>query len=615
MCGIAGIVGKDLHLDDRMKVSAAIHCLQHRGPDSVGIWKSKDNDVIVGHRRLSIIDLSSAASQPMQYMGRYTIIHNGEIYNYIELKHELQHKGYQFHSESDTEVIAAAYDAWRDAAVQKFDGMFACAIWDEKEKTAFIARDRMGEKPLFFFYDKNQLLFASELKALWEMGAPKEVNRSMLYNFLTIGYTSNPGEPQETFYNNLHKLPAASFLRFQLNSEPEVNRYWHVDPEIKKPIGTGEALEQFRELFTDSIKKRLRSDVPVGTSLSGGLDSSSIIAFCEKYGGDRYSHTCFTASFPGYEKDESSYADLVAEKFNLTVNHVSVDEDQVVSLMDRVMQNQQEPISSGSALAQFRVYEKAAQSGIKVLLDGQGADELLGGYHKYFKWYWQELFRAKRSEASREISAAERNGITEKFTLKNKLAAVMPQFSSAVWQGLKTRSAFRHSDLDRKFAFENKASFYHVMPASFDLDGALYFDSFVIGLEELLRLADRNSMAHGAEVRLPFLSHQLVEFLFTLPSEMKIRNGWTKWLLRETVKGQLPEEITWRKDKIGFQPPQKKWMQQPDVKEAISQSKKILADEGILNRKAIQKIQPHESYAAENMDWKYWSASFMFRPS
>jgi len=615
MCGIAGIVGNNLQLDDRMKISAAIHCLQHRGPDAVGIWTSKQNNTILGHRRLSIIDLSTAASQPLIYMDRYTIIHNGEVYNYIELRNELQQKGYAFNSASDTEVIAAAYDAWKEQAVQKMDGMFAFAIWDEKEKTLFAARDRMGEKPFYFFFDGNQLLFASELKAMWEMGAPREVNRSMLYNFLTIGYTSNPGDPQETFYSNLHKLPAASYLRFYINGEPEVMRYWQVDPEIKNTISSENAIEQFRLLFAESIKKRLRSDVPVGTSLSGGLDSSSIIAFCEKFADKHYSHSCFTASFRGYDKDESSYAQLVAHKFNLSLHEVAVSDSEVVQLMESVMQNQQEPISSASPLAQHKVYKSARENGIKVLLDGQGADELLGGYHKYFKWYWQQLYRSKRSEASREFRAATLNGVTEKFTLKNKLAAYMPEFSSAVWQGRKTKKAFRHPDLDRDFAFQNKRSFYHALPATFDLAGALYFDSFVVGLEELLRIADRNSMAHGIEVRLPFLNHQLVEFLFSLASDMKIRNGWTKWLLRETVKNSLPEEITWRKDKIGFQPPQKRWMELPDVKAAIADGKKILADQGILKKDVVKKIQPHESYAAENMDWKYWSASFLFRPS
>lgn len=615
MCGIAGIAGSNLQLNDRMKVSAAIHCLQHRGPDAVGIWTSKQNDVILGHRRLSIIDLSTAASQPLLYMNRYTIIHNGEVYNYIELKNELQQKGYVFNSASDTEVIAAAYDAWKENSVQKLDGMFAFAIWDEKEKTLFAARDRMGEKPFYFFYNDNILLFASELKAMWEMGAPKEVNRSMLYNFLTIGYTSNPGNPRETFYNNLQKLPASSYLQFHLGGEPEVVRYWEVDPEIKSEISADEAKEQFRDLFAESVKKRLRSDVPVGTSLSGGLDSSSIIAFCEKYAGEHYSHSCFTASFRGYDKDESSYAEMVARKFNLQLYEVTVKDNEVVSLMESVMQNQQEPISSSSPLAQYRVYENARVNGIKVLLDGQGADELLGGYHKYFKWYWQQLYRSKRSDASREIRAAILNGVKEKFTLKNKLAALMPEFSSAMWQGIKTRRAFRHPDLDKDFAFQNKQSFYHSMPPTPDLSGALYFDSFVIGLEELLRMADRNSMAHGIEVRLPFLNHQIVEFLFSLPSDMKIRNGWTKWLLRETVKDQLPPEITWRKDKIGFQPPQKKWMEQTDVKEAIAEGKNVLADQGILNRNTLKKIQPHESYTAENMDWKFWSASFLFRPS
>lgn len=613
MCGIAGIASRNIRLISKERVQSATECLRHRGPDDEGAWINEDGTVALGHRRLSIIDPSKDAAQPMPYLNRYCIIHNGELYNYIELKEQLAKKGYQFHSQSDTEVIVAAFDAWQSDCLQQFDGMFAFAIWDEKEKRLFAARDRFGEKPFFFCHDDEQLVFASEMKSLWSLGAGKEVNRALLYNFLTIGYTCNPADPKETFYQNIYKLPAASFFTYSLTDHRlEIEKYWRVYPELKA-ISDQDAIGQFKDLFSQSIKRRLRSDVSIGTSLSGGLDSSAIVAFCDQQLADHYTHKCFTASFKGFEKDELKYAELVARKFGLEHHVEEINASETVELMHKVMRHQEEPIASASALAQFKVFQLAKQNGVTVLLDGQGADEVLAGYFKYYKWYWQELYRDKKLRKTGELKAAKELGVNESFGIENKLAALYPEFAAGILQTRKSKKAFHHPGLDREFAFLNKQDFYYTTPTGFDLNGALYYNTFVNGLEELLRLSDRNSMAHAVEVRLPFLDHSLVEFLFSLPPVFKIRNGWTKWLVRKAVEAKLPQEIVWRKDKVGFEPPQKKWMEKSVVKDAIIEAKNKLVQHHILHSSALsKKIKPHNAYAADGWDWKYWSASFLF---
>lgn len=613
MCGIAGIISRNSQLGFKEKIQSAIKCLRHRGPEGEGIWINDESTVALGHLRLRIIDISEDATQPMHYLDRYCIIHNGELYNYIEIREKLLKKGYYFRSQCDTEVIVAAFNAWGADCLQQFDGMFAFAIWDEKEKKLFAAKDRFGEKPFFFVYNEEQLLFASEMKALWSMGVNKEVNPSMLYNFLTIGYTSNPSDPQETFFQNIHKLPAGSFLVYSLpENKFQIEKYWQVYPEVKS-LKEEDAIEQFKSLFSASIKRRLRSDVSIGTSLSGGLDSSSIVAFCDQQLSDHYTHKCFTASFDGFEKDELKYAEVIARKFGLQHHITTISASEIIKLMDEVMVHQEEPISSASALAQYKVFQLAKQNGVTVLLDGQGADELLAGYYKYYKWFWRELYHNKSLGRSEELKAARELGITEPFGVINKLAALYPEFAAGILQTRKSKTAFRHPDLDGDFAFSNKQNFYYAVPSSFDLTGALFYNSFVNGLEELLRFADRNSMAHAVEVRLPFLDHLLVEFLFSLPPEFKIRKGWTKWLLRKSVEDVLPKEIVWRTDKVGFEPPQKIWMSEKSVQDAIANGKEKLVKHKILNPSvSSKKIKPHSAYAADNRDWKYWAASYLF---
>jgi asparagine synthase (glutamine-hydrolysing) len=615
MCGIAGIIQSNPSRFNKEHLKKMTDSIAHRGPDGEGLWQNDSGNVLLGNRRLSIIDLSSAGDQPIHYLSRYSIVHNGEVYNYLELREELQKKGYTFQSQTDTEVIVAAYDHWGDECVDHFDGMFAFTVWDEKKKELFIARDRFGEKPLFYYSDNEKFLFASEMKALWAAGIEKTPNRKMLFNFITIGYTDNPDRPEETFFENIHKLPAASVLKFSLlYFNYSIESYWDIDPSKQnKKITDNEAVEQFTQLFNTSVKRRLRSDVAVGTSLSGGLDSSSVIAAASLFTIDNSPFTSFTASFPGFEKDELPFSKQVAEQYKLQQHIVNVSANELLADWKKLCYHQEEPFGSASIYAQYKVYELANQNNIKVLLDGQGADEILAGYHKYYKWYWQELFRRTRLSKSKELSAARQLGINESFTYKNKIAAWFPSFASIVMERQYLLKALRHEGLEKEFVREHSKEAYYTPPDHFSLNGVLYFNTCIHGLEELLRYADRNSMAHGREVRLPFLSHELVEFVFSLPPHFKIRNGWTKWLLRDTMKDKLPQNIVWRKDKVGFEPPQQAWMQNNSIQRAMQDAKQELVKQKILKPEVLtKKIEPLPSHAADNYDWRYFSAAGLF---
>jgi len=624
MCGIAGILQTTPGTYNQERLKKMTDALSHRGPDGEGYWQNASGHVLLGHRRLSILDLTEAAAQPFHYLDRYTIAHNGEIYNYVELKEQLEKKGYRFRTETDTEVLVAAYDHWKEDCLQQFDGMFAFGIWDEKENTFFAARDRFGEKPFHYFHDDKlqTFLFASEIKALWAINLGTSLNKKMLFNFLTIGYTDNPNQPDETFYDDVKKLPAASFLRVRVQPALtiDIEKYWDIEVDYQYESGSDdEAVEKFSELFRTSISRRLRSDVPLGTSLSGGLDSSSIVAgICaiqnlQATGMQHHGLKTFSAIFPGFEKNEEKYIDEVASHFSLQSFKTTIADSEIPSLFEKIIKQQDEPFGSASTLPQSIVFQLAKQHNIKVLLDGQGADEILAGYHKYYKWYWQELFLERKLISSGEIKQARQLGVTEKFGVKNIIASLFPDFASVVLEKQYLLHALRQEDLTKEFVRWQRKEAYYATPAMFSLNGVLYFNTCVHGLEELLRFADRNSMAHSREVRLPFLNHNLVEFLFSLPPHFKIRQGRTKWLLRKSIDKVLPASIAWRQDKIGLEPPQLSWMQLPSMLTMIQEAKGKLVEEKILKPAVMnKKIRPTNAYEKDNYDWKYLvSAQFL----
>ncbi|WP_132052166.1 asparagine synthase (glutamine-hydrolyzing) [Pseudocnuella soli] len=609
MCGIAGIFSAGAG----GTIEAATKTLQHRGPEGSGFYHDPELPLSLGHQRLCIIDLSEAAAQPLRYQKRYVIVHNGELYNYKEIKGQLQAKGYHFNTQSDTEVIAAAFACWGKNCLQHFDGAFAFAIWDEVAKTLFAARDRLAEKPFFFTHTGNELFFASEMKALWQMGLERQVNKGMLYNYLTLGYTTNPYDAQETFYQNIFKLPAASCLMLDARSnELSIEQYWTVFA-AEKNISDKEAVDTFKNLLHTSGQRRLRSDVSVGTSLSGGLDSSTIAALCAASSERSFSHHCFTASFENWGKDETTQAAAIAAKLGLQHHVVPMSVADLLQHMDALSHQQEEPVQSASVLAQYQVYAAAKHAGITVLLDGQGADEILAGYHKYYHWYWQQLYANKQLASSGELEAARALGVQEPFGVTNKAAALLPHFTASLWQKQRAKKAAAQRGLHPDFVSVNKAHFAYALPAKLDLNGVLHYNTFTNGLEELLRYADRNSMAHAVEVRLPFVQHELIEFLFSLPAHFKIRNGWTKWLLRESMKEVLPNEVVWRRDKVGFEPPQQQWMQDARVQKRILQAKELLVAQQVLHPSVLQQpIKATTAHAANNLDWRYWSASYLW---
>jgi asparagine synthase (glutamine-hydrolysing) len=616
MCGIAGIISVNRQLVTRDRLMKMTGAIAHRGPDGEKHWINEAGIAGLGHRRLSIIDLSDNAAQPMHYLNRYSIIHNGELYNYIELRKDLIDKGYIFNSLSDTEVLVAAYDCWKENCLQYFDGMFAFAIWDEKEQILFAARDRFGEKPFYYWFNGQELLFASEMKALWAAGTEKRVNEKLLFNFITLGYTQNPRNPAETAYKEIYKLPAASFFSYAVHDQKKIDPviYWRIEKDhTNNSISEENAIGRFTELFTQSIKKRLRSDVPLGTSLSGGLDSSAIavmIGQLQASGTGRL--RTFSAIFPGSAADESRIIQLLAEKKDIENFTTCPTAEDFISDFEKLCYHQEGCMGSASVYAQYKVFKLAKQHHVKVLLDGQGADEVLAGYHKYYHWYWQELFKKDRARLQYEVTAARQLGVKDEWTWKNKLAALYPAYAAMYLTNARISKQAVAAGIEKNFTGNYGISYYQ-LPCQDSLNSVLYYNTFNNGLEELLHYADRNSMAHGRELRLPFLSHQLVEFIFSLPSHLKIKNGRTKWILRKAMDAVLPAEITWRRDKIGFEPPQKEWMQQAVMQDYIQEARNKLVAEGILKKALInKKIQPLDAHAADNFDWRYLVAARLF---
>lgn len=598
--------------------------LAHRGPDGEGCWLNRDGTVGFGHRRLAIIDLSPAAAQPMILKAgsspaaasdhRYTITYNGEIYNFIEIREELYKKGYRFSTQSDTEVILAAYDHWKKDCVLHFDGMFSFAIWDNKEQTLFAARDRLGEKPFYYFEDKEQFVFASEMKALWAAGIEKRVDEKMMLNYITLGYVQNANDKEQTFFQEIYSLPPAHYLSINFSHfRAQVHAYWNIDKENTSSISPGDAIERFSDLFSRSVRRRLRSDVTVGTSLSGGLDSASIAATILRVQKKSNRLQTFSAVFPGFKKDESASIQKLVKRFNLQNSQVEPSVDGLLNDFQNLCYHQEEPFGSSSIYAQYKVFELAGQHRVKVLLDGQGADETQAGYPHYIHWYLQQLLsRNKFRQVAKEKAQLHARKLTFKWGFRNYLAAFLPTHASIQLERNEYKKSIRQTDIhpDLLHAIRGREWEGIHKPIITKLNDILYFNTYTLGLAELLRFADRNSMAHSTEVRLPFLNHELVEFIFSLPAHYKIHDGWTKWLLRNSMHKKLPNEIVWKAEKTGFEPPQLAWMENKLMQEYIHESKRKLVNNNILKNSALnKKVLPLHAHEKDNFDWRYLCAA------
>jgi asparagine synthase (glutamine-hydrolysing) len=612
MCGIAGIIATDPSAISVQRLKKMTDSIIHRGPEGEAFWI--DQQVGFGHRRLCIIDLTEAAAQPMHYLERYTIVYNGEIYNYKELKEDLRKKGYQFHSASDTEVLLAAYACYGESCLRLLDGMFAFAIWDRQEQTLFAARDRFGEKPFYYHRDEKSgtFCFASEIKALFAAGVDLDYDGSRLLNYLAVGYTEHPVNHEHTFYKNIRSLPAAHYLMLRAGTAPATVRWWRLNTN-QVAVSTDEAIDRFTTLFHESVRRRLRSDVPVGTSLSGGLDSSSVVATAAGFKNPLYSHKSFSAIFPGYIKDESYHIRLVSARYQLESHFTAPDAATLADDFSSFMHYHEQPISTASVYAQYKVYQAAKQEQVTVLLDGQGADEVLAGYSKYIHWYLQERWRSNANGISAEIKAFRNNDLPFTWSYRNLFAAWFPSLTAKELTSQAQKQLLRNPYINSDFisAHLDHSSFYK--PEVRKLNDLLAFNTNSFGLGELLRYADSNSMAHSREVRLPFLQHELVELIFSLPTSFKMQQGWTKWVLRKSMEQVLPREIVWRKEKIGFEPPQENWMKDARIQELVSVSKVKLVNLGILKPSVADKKNQSPQDVTTDQDWRFLVAGTLLK--
>lgn len=578
MCGIAGIVSKKEHSVQFLEKCSEL--LRHRGPDDEGFLVLEDDRFIqlagpdskipadkpIGtvntglvHRRLSILDLSTAGHQPMtDQEEQYAITYNGEVYNYKEIRKELENEGVGFTTDTDTEVILKAYIKWGAVCQNKFIGMWAFAILDKTRNQLFISRDRFGIKPLYYTLQHDTFAFASEMKPLLETGlASRNVSMTKLAQYLSFGTMS---EARDNLFNDILDFPPGHYGYVDLKT-------CHLSIERFYTMPSEKTDQDFDSLFEQSINYHLRSDVPVGSCLSGGLDSTAIVTAME---GKVEQVTSFTASFPGSAVDEKKYVDLV--EGSIDKQYCFPTSQELLRDFDKMIYHQELPIGSSSIFAQWSVMKLAAEKHIKVLLDGQGADETFGGYYNFAGIHVLELARKGKVAESKKAYADLKKNFTP--AMKNATArAGYYFFPKGVQRGLRKQTRLGMNFINPKYKkYLKNIPIPERGGKTFRHHSEL---SLKFGMYDLLRYEDRNSMAFSIESRVPFLDHRLVEYALNLSGSEKIVEGWTKYPIRKYLEGKQPNELVFRKDKIGFATPQEEWKKElaAEMKQYFSETR------------------------------------------
>jgi asparagine synthase (glutamine-hydrolysing) len=606
MCGIVGIFSSDFQEVTPELLERMTKTIRHRGPDDVGYVlvntftgrcepRSGDDtiaeltgtikplsapteftfDTVLCHRRLSIIDLSAAGHQPMSNEeGTVWIVHNGEVYNHAELREELKSRGHRFRSRTDTEVILHSYEEWGRECLCRFNGMWAFAIWDSRERKLFCSRDRFGIKPFYYYFDGKRLLIASEIKSLLEANfVARKPNDQTIFDYLVYGLEDCT---EDTFFGGIRQLRGGHYLEFHPRENGfEIKRYYDVPLRHKlKGLSDDEYARRFRELLEDSIRLRLISDVPLGTCLSGGLDSSSIVCVIDKLmrekglklPGASHGQRTFSARFNEEAYDEGPFIDDVVKKTGVDAYYTRATGEGLWTTLPDLIWQQEEPFTLPYVYPQFAVYEFAKQSGVKVALDGQGADELLAGYGIYFAalfsyfmrtFQWKELVTERLYHSRRRAKAAGHDLLIAAYHL-------LPR-DVRLW-GRRVMKADGKPCLNKEFStgftgYHFRESLSRVRSNFFD---EYLYERFANSiLPGLLRDQDKNSMAHSIESRVPFLDYRLVEFVFSSPWEQKIHRATRKFILRSAMKEILPESVANRNAKMGFSAPVDLWFRTP----------------------------------------------------
>ncbi len=575
MCGISGIINFDGKPVEPVLVNTMMDAMKHRGPDDQGVLIRKN--IGLGFVRLSIIDLSDLGHQPMKdRSGRYFIIYNGEVYNFIEIRKELIKKGYLFNSNTDTEVVLYSYIEWGESCLERFNGMWSFCIYDLKEESLFLSRDRYGIKPLYFYHDKNQFIFASEIKSILKVVNNKlSPNQKSIYNYLVYNRTDYD---DSTFFNEINKVGAAHCMKiFIINKSHEYKKFIHDDYQglshnvykrkwydLSSRVnasGTFSDQDEYRNLLFSSIDLRLRSDVPVGVSLSGGLDSSSILSrLIDK----KLNLNTFSAVYgKNLKGDEKDYI-LEFKNSVKKMNFVQINQNDLFNDINKLLScHSSEPIVDPSIYANFKVFEEARKK-VKVTLNGQGADEQLGGY----MYFWGHYFKSLLKKGNLFKLGSE---VVYNYKNQKNLSALNYLIYYLLPDLIKNKYRLTNADyLTDNFKQNNVKSkdIIDLIDKSSNLQDSL-IRHFNFKLQHLLKWEDINSMNFSIESRLPFLDFRLVEKTLALNDDNILHKGQTKYILRKALKGYLPEKIRNRKDKVGFETPADIWFRNDNYKKII----------------------------------------------
>ena len=546
MCGITGIIYKNKNVE-AAELEKMTEKIKHRGPDSSGIYM--DKNVGFGHRRLSIIDVSDHSNQPFFYKD-LILIFNGAIYNYLEIKDELISHGYIFKTTSDTEVLLLAYDKWGVDCVKKFNGMWSFAIHDKKQNLVFCSRDRFGVKPFYYYADGDQFIFASEIKAVLEIKKVTTVNTQIILQFIETNFTEHNNE---TFFEGIFKLPGSHSLVYDLKTNVfQIYKYYELEfnAEVSK-LNLQDSINLFEEKFQESIKLRLRSDVKIGSALSGGLDSSYIVAISAKQFKVKKDFNAVTVGSLHKEEDEGDRARIISDCLGIENSIIYPDKNEFEKLIPQVIYSLEEPFGGLSVYMQTFLMKQAQKLGIKVLLDGQGADEVLLGYSNYTAAFLKN------------------HGLKDnvKFLLN-----LRSHYDISIFKGLLIylyysnfnvrKTYLKLRGLGLKSKYKKLIEYNHIRTLNNSYKNIFELQKneiFWAQIPQLLRWEDMNSMAYGIETRLPYLDYKFVETCLSINNNFKIFTGWSKYILRKNLQKHIPDEIAWNRKKIGFNPPIEEW--------------------------------------------------------
>lgn len=582
MCGIAGQVKFNGKIDTA-NIHAMNDAIQHRGPDGHGMYVNNNGNAALGHRRLSFLDLSEAGKQPMTNEdGTLWVTYNGEIYNYIELRVELEGHGHIFHSHTDTEVLLHGYEQWGAGMLNRLKGMFAFAIWDERKKELFAARDRFGIKPLYYYYEDGNFVFASEIKGI---KANKDVSTTLDYtsfaDYFVYRYVPSP----KSIWQEVKKLPIAHYLLLNAKGEVVIKQYWDI-PFGEQVIPDKDAVAKFDELLFNSIKIHARSDVPVGSFLSGGYDSSALVYYMSRFG---YVPDTFAIGFENWDVSEHLYADMVAKQYG-TNHHALILQSQSLDLLDHLVWVYDEPNGDISIIPTYLVSQEAAKK-VKTVMSGEGSDEMLVGYQ------WQKDY------APEQLSFTDK---LKRFFTGNKQPYIHSYYANAMAMGRFDDGELRkllnpdlHQYINKNTDWYYQSHFRADLP---ELKAMQVMDFKHFMGEQILGKVDRAAMANSLEVRVPFLDHEIVEFVFGLSPQVYYRKDETKHLLYQNIKNHLPQEILDRK-KQGFVGPDRYYMNMAWYEKRLSDSK--LVQDKIVNAAYIQQLLSNKDH------WRLWKVAVM----